>query len=184
MSRYPCFDAPEISLARINLSSFIEKLAAETAEELGVGWRASPCAPSSLAELTAEFRSCQFSGLPVRISSLYCDSTIYVSPATNQAFRFVHDSRHVFLQAGFETEPELLVASCHLARLKRAGFGPDSIEFRLLYADTVGQTLFLAETGRFVADQQRFALRCLNLPLAAAIAAESRPHSDAGPRAA
>ena len=168
----PCFDAPEIGLARINLSEFVTGLADETAAEFGVSWRGSPCAPATLAGITAEFRTAVMTGLPVRVSSLFCNSTIYIRPEDNVAFRFVHDSRHYFLQAGFETESELLVASCHLSRLQLAGFGPDSIEFRLLYADTVGQVVFLAETGQFMINQLRFALRCVDGPLQDAIAAE------------
>ena len=161
MPQDPCFDAPQIALARIKLSWFMRDLAAETAHELGFGWRPSMRAPSTLGELTAEFRACQISGLPLRVSSQHCDQTIYASPADNIAFRFVHDSRHVFLQAGFDLEPELLVAGCHVARLHHAGFTADSIESRLLYADTAGQALFLATTGVYVVDQLRFGLRCL-----------------------
>lgn len=166
-------DTAEIQLARINLTEWINDLADETATELGVTWRGSSSAPSTLGEVVEEFRAGMLTGLPVRISNRFCENTIYVKPRDNVAFRFVHDSRHYFLRAGFETEPELLVASCHLARLQRAGFGQESIEYRLLFADTVGQTLFLAETGRFVVDQLRFALRCLTSPLQEAIAAEA-----------
>ena len=166
-------DAPEIQLARINLTKWINDLAEETADELGVTWRGSPCAPSSLAEVVEEFRAGMLTGLPVRISNRFSDNTIYVGPEDNGAFRFVHDSRHYFLRAGFEPESELLVASCHLARLQRAGYSPDSIEYRLLYADTVGQVLFLAETGQFVDNQLRYALRCLTNVLQDAISAEA-----------
>lgn len=164
--------AAEIRLARLNLTKWIRSLATETASELGVTWRGSPCSPLSLRGIVDEFRAAIVTGLPVRVSDRYCERTIYVRPEDNIAFRFVHDSRHFFLGAGFTTEAELLVASCHLARLQADGFGPDSIEHRLLYADTVGQTLFLAETGSFVSNQVRFALRCLEGSVQQAIAAE------------
>ncbi|MCP3880849.1 MAG: hypothetical protein GY701_21010 [Sulfitobacter sp.] len=166
-------DAPEVQLARINLTNWINDLADETATELGVTWRGSKCAPSTLAEVVEEFRAGMLTGLPVRISDRFCEHTIYVHPRDNIAFRFVHDSRHYFLRSGFETEPELLVASCHLARLQRSGYSPNSIEHRLLYADTVGQVLFLAEIGAFVHNQLRFAVRCLAGPLQDAIAFEA-----------
>lgn len=168
-----CFNAPEIQLARINLTNWVNDLADETARELGVTWRGSYCAPITLDGIVEEFRAAMLTGLPVRISNRHCDHTIYVRPEDNVAFRFVHDSRHYFLRAGFSTEAELLVVSCHLARLQAAGFGPDTIEHRLLYADTVGQVLFLAETGEFVADQVRFAQRCLEGSVQDAIAAEA-----------
>ena len=151
----------EIERARANLSIWIRDLAEETAAEFGVRWRGARIAPQTLEAVVAEFRAAMLTGLPVRVSNRFCEQTIYQEPDDNVAFRFVHDSRHYFLKAGFETEPELLVASCHLARLRRAGYPYGSIEYRLLEADTIGQALFVARTGRFVSNQRRFALRCL-----------------------
>ena len=163
----------EIEQARGNLSRWVAELAHETADELGVRWRGARIAPQTLDGVVAEFRAAMLTDLPVRVSDRFCEETIYLSPADNVAFRFVHDSRHYFLRAGFETEPELLVASCHLARLRRAGYPSDSIEHRLLEADTIGQALFVARTGRFVSNQLRFGLRCLSRSLDEAIAEEA-----------
>ena len=163
----------EINQARENLSRWIMELADETAEELGVRWRGARIAPQTLDGVVAEFRAAMLTDLPVRVSNRFCEQTIYLSPAYKVAFRFVHDSRHYFLRAGFETEPELLVASCHLARLRRAGYPPGSIEHRLLEADTIGQALFVAGTGLFVSNQLRFGLRCLSCSLAEAITEEA-----------
>lgn len=165
--------AAEIEQARGNLSRWVVELAQETAEELGVRWRGTRIAPQTLDGVVAEFRAAMLTDLPVRVSNRFCEQTIYLSPADNVAFRFMHDSRHYFLRAGFETEPELLVASCHLARLRRAGYPPGSIEHRLLEADTIGQALFVARTGRFVSNQLRFGLRCLSRSLDEAIAEEA-----------
>ena len=151
----------EVKQGQANLSIWIRDLAKETAAELGVRWRGARIAPQTLEAVIAEFRAAMLTGLPVRVSNRFCVQTIYQEPHDNMAFRFVHDSRHYFLRAGFETEPELLVASCHLARLRRAGYPPGSIEYRLLEADTIGQALFVARTGHFVSNQRRFALRCL-----------------------
>ncbi len=163
----------EIEQARGNLSRWILELAHETADELGVRWRGARIAPQTLDEVVDEFRAAMLTGLPVRVFNRFCDQTIYLSPTDNMAFRFVHDSRHYFLRAGFETEPELLVASCHLARLQRAGYPTRSIEHRLLEADTIGQALFVARTGHFVGNQLRFGLRCLNSSIDEAIAVEA-----------
>ena len=165
--------AAEIEQARGNLSRWVVELAQETAEELGVRWRGARIAPQTLDGVVAEFRAAMLTDLPVRVSNRFCEQTIYLTRADNVAFRFVHDSRHYFLRAGFETEPELLVASCHLARLRRAGYPPGSIEHRLLEADTIGQALFVARTGRFVSNQLRFGLRCLSRSLAEAITEEA-----------
>lgn len=163
----------EVEQARANLSRWILELANETADELGVRWHEARIAPQTLDEVVHEFRAAMLTGLPVRVFNRFCDQTIYLSPADNIAFRFVHDSRHYFLRAGFETEPELLVASCHLSRLQRAGYPTGSIEHRLLEADTIGQTLFVAQTGHFVVNQLRFGLRCLNSSIDEAIAVEA-----------
>ena len=162
----------EVEQARANLSIWIRGLAKETAAELGVRWRGARIAPQTLEAVIAEFRAATLAGLPVRVSNRFCEQTIYLETDDNVAFRFVHDSRHYFLRAGFETEPELLVASCHLARLRWAGYPPGSIEYRLLEADAIGQTLFVARTGRFVSNQRRFALRCLTSTFDEAISDE------------
>lgn len=164
---------PRVLQARTNLARWSIEIAAERKREFGFGYRPAFLAPSTLEELRTEVRSCQVTGLPLRVSNRYCYRTIYPGPIANVAFRFVHDLNHVFLDASFDVDGELLVASCHLARLAIDGFGNGTVEARLLFADTVGQTLFLAETGTFVADQLRFALRCLDGPLEVAIKAEA-----------
>lgn len=178
MFKERCFDAPqrpfELHVARINLTEFIRARAEETKAELGFGWRPSVCVPVSFDAVTQEFRACAFSGLPMRVSSLHCGRIVYLTPEDEHAFRYLHSTRHVRLQAGFDLGGELRVASCHLAQLKRAGFGAGSIEFRLLYADTVGQAIFAAEHRCFPADRLRFALRGLASELPDAIAAERR----------
>lgn len=171
----------EIEQARANLSIWIRDLAQETAEELGVRWRGARIAPQTLEAVVAEFRAATLTWLPVRVSNRFCEQTIYLEPDDNVAFRFVHDSRHYFLRAGFETEPELLVASYHLARLRRAGYPAVSIEYRLLEADTIGQALFVARTGRFVCNQRRFALRCLTSSFEEAINDEVAAESASSP---
>lgn len=102
----------------------------------------------------------------------HSDDVIFASPVFNWAMRFWHDTRHVWLGADFSTEAELAVASCHLARAKAFGLGPGSLEYALLQADTVGQTLFVAKMHRFVVHQLQFALDCVRLSLDQAIERE------------
>ena len=163
---------PAVRLARQNLGEWALARAQEIQAEFGFGFRPAAIAPTSLDDLRTEFRACQISGLPLRVSDRFCEQTIYPTPHHNVAFRFFHDSRHVFLDAQFTTEDELLVASCHLARLTHDGFGNGTVEYRLLFADTVGQTRFVAEANEFVIDQKRFALRCLTTDLSTAISDE------------
>jgi hypothetical protein len=87
--------------------------------------------------------------------------------------RFWHDTRHVWLGADFSTEAELEVASCHLARAKSEGLAVGSLEYSLLFADTVCQTLYVERTHRFVIHQREFALDCLTVGLDEAIAREA-----------
>lgn len=160
---------PKVGEACQNLGDWVTSVAEETSAEYGFRWRPSVMAPANLGDLRREVRACQISGLPLRVSSQHSDRTIYQTPLINMAFRFVHDTRHVHLDAEFDTDGELLVASCHLARLKHDGFDNGTIESRLMLADTVGQTVFAARTGGFPVDQRRFVLRCLTTDLNSAI---------------
>ncbi len=164
----------ELWTARLHLSKFIRSEARHTASELGFGWRPTPTAPSDLDALRAEFQACHASGLSLRVLRDFSDVTIYDRPATNWAFRYVHDTRHVWLSADFSTEAELAVASCHLARAKAEGLGPGSLEYALLLADTVGQTLYTARTHRFVVNQLQFALDCIRFDFDTALEREAR----------
>lgn len=147
--------------AQLDLSQFVLSEAQRTADELGFGWRPAARAPASLSELQAEFKACLATGLPLRVLRGFSETTVFGRPATNWAMRFVHDTRHVWLGADFSTESELEVASCHLARAKAEGLAPGTLPYGLLLADTVGQTLYVGRTGRFVVHQLTFALDCL-----------------------
>jgi len=153
--------ANELAVGRRVLSGFVRSEARNAADELGFGWRPAARAPADLEELRTEFRACHASGLPLRVLRGFSDKTVFDSPATNWAMRYVHDTRHVWLSADFTTEAELMVASCQLARAKAEGLTPGSLAYALLLADTVGQTLYVARTGRFVVFQLDFAVDCV-----------------------
>lgn len=144
--------------ARYRLSAFVRREATRTANELGFGWRPATVTPSGLDGLRSEFRSCRQTGLPFRVLREFSDDTIFVGQSTNWAMRFWHDTRHVWLGADFSTEAELQVAECHLRRARDEGFGYGSLEHQMLLADTVGQTLYVARTSRFVTHQLDFVL--------------------------
>ncbi|KJF16970.1 hypothetical protein [Acidithrix ferrooxidans] len=163
----------ELWTARLRLSKFIRLEAQRTATELGFSWRPASIAPSDLDALRAEFQVCHVSGLPLRVLRDFSEVTIYDRSATNWAFRYMHDTRHVWLSADFSTEAELAVASCHLARAKAEGLSPRSLEYELLLADTVGQTLYMAHTHRFVINQLQFALDCIRFDFDTALEREA-----------
>jgi len=162
----------ELKVARSRLSLFVHNEAQATAQELGFGWRPAEITPQGVDGLTEEFRTCRVSGLPFRVLADFSDDTIFNSASTNHAMRFWHDTRHVWLGADFSTEAELDVASCHLARAKAEGFEPSSLEYALLQADTVGQTVYVARSHRFVTHQLQFAMDCVRLSLDQAIERE------------
>lgn len=168
------FSDKELWTARLCLSKFVRSEARRTATELGFGWHPASIAPNNLDSLRAEFQECHVSGLPLRVLRDFSDVTIYDHQATNWAFRYMHDTRHVWLSADFSTEAELAVASCHLARAKAEGLSPGSLEYELLLADTVGQTLYMARTHRFVINQLQFALDCVRFDFDTALEREAR----------
>jgi len=148
-----------LCIARRNLTSFVTEQAEATARRLGFGWRGSELAPSSFAELQREHRSSELSGLPLRVSSLFCNQTIYNSPDGNHAMRFWHDTSHVRLGLDFSADDEMELACYHLGVLRAiGGFDASGIEHKLLHADTSGQTLCSVVLGRFPHDQLRFVL--------------------------
>jgi hypothetical protein len=163
---------PEIEMARLNLSAFVRSEASLTADELGFGWRPAEIVPHGLAGLQAELRACHQTGLPFRVLGNFSDDTIFVDRESNWAMRFWHDTRHVWLSTEFTTEDELEVASCHLARAKADGLGPGTLEYALLLADTVGQTLYVKRAHRFVEFQLEFALDVVDCGIEEAIQRE------------
>jgi hypothetical protein len=165
-------ESAALSLARRNLTLHARAVANETAGELGFGHRPTEHAPSSYRALKHAFRASPRTGVPLPASSRHCGATLYLTPTDNFAWRFVHDTRHVWLGAGFTLDGELAVAAVHLARLRHAGFGFDALEHRLLYIGTVGQALFHARTRCYPIDQLGFAVRALTSELEAAIDAE------------
>jgi hypothetical protein len=160
---------PEIDLARLRLSTFVRGEARRTANELGFGWRPATITPSGPEGLRTELQTCHKTGLPFRVLRDFSHDTIFDGPATNWAMRFWHDTRHVWLGADFGLDDEMLVASCHLARAREEGLGPGTLEYSLLFADTVGQTIYVDRTHSFVIRQLDFALDYLHMGLDAAI---------------
>lgn len=147
--------------ARQNISLFVLAQAAMRERRLGFSCRASAQAPSSYGALLEEFRAAELSGLALRVSSLHNDPVIYDTPAVNLAFRYWHDTSHVLHGLSFDLEDELDLADHHLEALRAEGFGPDTVEHQLLYADTFGQAYFQLCTGQFVANQVRFDTNCV-----------------------
>lgn len=156
-------------IARRNLTSFVTEQAEAAARRLGFGWRGSELAPDSFDNLQREHRSSEFSGLPLRVSSRFCERTIYDSPEANHAMRFWHDTSHVRLALAFTPDDEMELGCYHLGVLRANGFAADSLEHRLLHADTIGQTLCNVTIGQFPVDQLRFVETAVQVGVTGAI---------------
>jgi hypothetical protein len=171
----------DLAAAKRRLGRFVRDIANETEVELDFTWRAAATAPFTFDALQREFHLARVTGLPFRVRDSSLSESVYSSPATELASRFWHDTRHVWLGAPFTLEGEFAVASCQLARLQLAGYEPDSVEYRLLEADTLGQAIYYSRCGRFPASARRFALRCLESDLADAVSAEIAAQSEPVP---
>jgi hypothetical protein len=151
----------EFHRASAYLSRFVRAQAAATSQLVGFGWVPSPTAPADFPSLQrAYWKSC-LSGRPLSVSDQHCEGTIYAGRDANLAFRFWHDLTHVALEAGFDLDGELAVASAQLDVLQAAGRGPASLEYVMLHHDTIGQTICSAVAGDFPEEQACFVRRCI-----------------------
>lgn len=169
--------------ASANLSRFVLIQATAMAELVGLSWTPSPTAPSDYRTLRKAFLVSRLTGQPLAVSDEHSAETIYDGPDANYAFRFWHDVTHVRLECDFDLDGELTVSTAHLDVLRAAGWGPGTLEFELLHADTLGQTLCGVATGSFPDDQPCFARRCVVASLTDAIKAEiaGQLNGDASP---
>jgi hypothetical protein len=168
----PLTPATTFDGARANLRRFVLIMADASAQMVGFGWRGDPDAPADYRGLLHAYARSQFSAAPLPVSDEHMERTIYVDHAGNLAFRFWHDITHLRLGHGFDLDGEIEVSRAHLAVLEAGGFPPGTLEYELLHADTLGQTLCGAATGRFPADQICFARLTLSGTLALAIRGE------------
>jgi hypothetical protein len=166
---FPLTPATTFDGARANLRRFVQIVAGASAQMVGFGWRGDPDAPADYRSLLHAYARSQFTGDPLPVSDEHMETTIYIDGAGNLAFRFWHDITHLRLGHGFDLDGEIEVARAQLDVLAAAGFPAGTLEFELLHADTLGQTLCGAATGRFPADQICFARLTLSSTLAFAI---------------
>jgi hypothetical protein len=161
--------AASFDAARGNLHRFVLIEASAMKQMVGFGWRGDPAAPADYRALLQAYIRSQLTGAPLPVSDEHIESTIYGDDEGNLAFRFWHDVTHVRLGRGFDLDGEIEVARAQLDVIEAAGFRPGSLEFELLHADTLGQTLCGAATGGFPADQTCFARLSLTSSLTWAI---------------
>ncbi len=151
----------ELVLARRDLATFVRRQAVEAEQRLGFGIRPTPTAPNTYQQLRGAYVTSVDSGVPLPISNLYCEDSIYFAPSDNVAFRFWHDTAHVALGVSFSLEDELELAQWHLEQLERAGLTSDTLPWKVFHADTVGQIQLMGLIGRFPINQLRFVTDCI-----------------------
>ena len=154
------------------LSEFVMHTAATTRGLVGFDYIARPTAPSRYDELQRAVERSLHTGQPLPVSSEHCESVIYSQPLVNVALRYWHDVSHVLRGLDFTPPQELRLAELHLGVLAGAGYGPETVVWRLLHADLVGQVYLSAVGGRFPLDQALFVRRALDEGLEAAVLAE------------
>jgi hypothetical protein len=93
----------------------------------------------------------------LKVSSANSMHTIYPNARMNHAFRFWHDILHSTYGLGFNLKDELAAAALHSCEIKRI-FGQDSIEARIMDADTAGQSLYESIHKAFPKRQDLFVL--------------------------
>lgn len=141
--------------------------------KVGFGYRPSPTAPTAFDELQREYTACSCSGLPLRVSSEFSDRTV-IGAEFSPAFRFWHDLTHVALDQDFTRAGEIAVGAEQLRQAELVGHGPGSLPWRLLFAETIGQTECAARLGSFPEDQVAFTWDYLDHGLPDAIRLEAR----------
>lgn len=147
--------------SREHLTHFVLDRVATLVDELGFGWTPRPDAPDTYPALRRAFAISRETGEPLPVSNENSASVIFTNPEGNFAFRFLHDCSHVLHGLSFSLPDEFELAVLHLEDLQSAGFDPDTPEYKLLRADTLGQLIVNAVAKRFPFEQERFGITCL-----------------------
>jgi len=153
---------PLLNTARRNLSNFVLEQADLRSRLLGFGYVDAPVAPETYLELVAAYKASMSSGRPLPVWRGASDKTVYTSQGANWAGRYWHDCLHVQHRLQFTTTDEVAIGWLQLGAVA-AEFGADSLEWALMYTDTVGQAYYAAEHGgQFPDDQLAFAIETID----------------------
>ena len=155
--------------ATTELEKFVLGLATYAGQLEGFGWVGDPEAPADYDALRRAYDHSRATGSPLPVSNRHDERTIYRTRSGNLAFRFWHDMTHVKLGCDFDLEGETRVAMAQLDILRGFGFNPRSPEYRLLFADTFGQSVYNLVVESFPDDQEGFVRTVLTSSLAGTI---------------
>jgi len=121
-------------------------------ELVGIDWEESPNAPSTFVELQA-----QWSVGKLQVSTDHSDSAVWGGDG-NSLFRAWHDLGHCKFGLGFTDSQESELAYRH----HLIAFPVGSLEWSIVWHDTIGQSIIAAKTGEFPGDQTKFMIDSLN----------------------
>lgn len=144
------------------LNEVISLEAKRLAEKIGFSYIPDVMAPATYKELCFVFANCSRSSCPLPVYSGGSESTIYGATEVNYAFRFWHDVEHVLGGNSFSLKGETQTAFRQLDTLENVyGFGRETIEWKLLHADVIGQVEYYYKNKKFVENQVEFVLNFL-----------------------
>lgn len=136
------------------------KAAARLAKDVGFSYEPCPwaSAPRDLMGMKVAVNLSQSIRCPYPVWDGASQDTVYGSPEANYAFRFLHDMTHVALGADTDMRGEMRV---HLRLAGHLGIPQpevsSTLDRRIYWVDTAGQSIYHQLTGRFPEDQVHFA---------------------------
>lgn len=156
--------------ARGVLADFAIERATSISEQVGFGWRASPDAPVSYDEMLTEFATCTVTGEDFRVQRPNAIPSVFGSARATFAACFWDAATRIELEAPDGFYGNMAVAKAQLQQLLEAGQPEGLVPWRLLRADTVGQTYVAAMTsGGQVRDRLAFATTAVTVGLPMAV---------------
>lgn len=147
----------KLDYARDNLTRFVTDKAHALSKALGFGFEDTTQAPTDFEALKRAYEYSLKTLKPLPVWSGACENTIFTNFHGNLAFRFWHDILHCTLDRGFDFYSEIEVGYNMLESVIRE-FGIDSLEYKLLKADTIGQTTYYKHYKAFPENQLQFAI--------------------------
>jgi hypothetical protein len=146
-----------LEVARKNLSQFIMRKTADIQKQLGFGYVDSDNAPCDYESLQEAFANSSKTHFALPVWNGCSENTIYTDRGVNWAFRYWHDVLHCQMKLGFDPASEKRIGTVHVKHVQDS-FGIHSLEALLMYADTIGQTMYAElHNGVFPDDQLEFA---------------------------
>lgn len=148
--------------ARYNLTRFYTNKAEVLCKVLNIGFEDNTSASEDFTEVVKEWKRVTAQGGTIKVFSGASDLTIFTHKHGNYAFRFWHDYLHYLHNLDFSHHSEILVGYMHVQEVQKE-FGNDSLESKLIRADTIGQTDYNRKYGKFPDNQLEFAKQYIEI---------------------